>query len=95
MCKKKIEYNKYKVIDGKIYCPDCVPKTSFEKAAPKGMTLDEAIESTKADTEKLGEALVEAEEQFEKEMADVGNLTEPEDKEKPKKKRGRKKDENL
>lgn len=34
VCGKKIEYNKYKVVNGDVYCPDCVPKTNFEKEGP-------------------------------------------------------------
>jgi len=29
-CRKKIEYNKYKKVKGKYYCPECVPKKQGE-----------------------------------------------------------------
>lgn len=115
ICGKKIEYNNYKMVNGDVYCPDCVPKTSFEKAVEKVDTEElanaivETIEAAKeaapkdcmeqTEEEALAKmAEIEAQEQFEKEMAGHGDLAEtdrnePEPEEKPKRKRGKRKQE--
>lgn len=70
ICGKKIEYNNYKVIGGKIYCPDCIPKKEAEEIAEVLMktvkdskikfdTLEEALAKTAAIEE---EEVVKAEE---------------------------------
>lgn len=89
ICNRKIEYNKYKVVNGDVYCPDCVPKTSFEKAADPEekeipcATLDEVVRANEAAAEErnkveeeVAKAEEEAKEQFEKEMAGHGDSTE-------------------
>lgn len=62
VCGKKIEYNRYKKIDGKIYCLDCVPKKIAE-------TLIKTVEDSKVKFEKFTEALGEVNEIVAKEKS--------------------------
>jgi len=42
-CGKKIEYNRYKKVKGKYYCPECVPKEDEYEAFDKA--IDEASDA--------------------------------------------------
>lgn len=84
-CGKKIEYNAFVVIDGKVYCPVCV----VEKAEEAKVITTKELEVAEETREEV-KAMLEAEEQFEKEMG-VDEVKQEEPEEIPKKKRGRKK----
>ena len=56
ICGNKIEYNQYKVIDEKVYCPKCAKKVE-EKIYPKAKEYemnDEAEDTLEVDTVGTG-----------------------------------------
>ena len=58
-CGKKIEYNNYKVIDGIVYCPNCIPKKEAKAIAT---TLMKTVVDSKVKFDKFEKAMDEASE---------------------------------